>query len=209
LLTVYRYYNRKSVSGKKVLITGAASGIGRQMALGFAKHHAYLILWDIDKEGLANLAKEIRALSESCETAVVDVSDRPSVYVEAKTLLSRISSVDILINNAGIVQGKKFLSESWSEEEALRTIKVNTLAHFWSCKAFLPKMVELNSGHIVTIASVCGLPGAGPAGLSEYSASKAAAITFAETIRRELSIEKKIRNKNDNNLPGTYKHPTF
>jgi len=75
---------------------------------------------------------------------------------EAATLVKKdVGDVDILVNNAGIVSGKSFLECSDSQID--RTMKVNILAHFWTVKAFLPKMVERNSGHVVSIASSAGV----------------------------------------------------
>merc|ERR1712136_25981 len=98
-----------------------------------------------------------------------------------------IGEIDILVNNAGIVTGKPFLE---SEDSSIRkTMQVNSMAHFWTLKAFLPGMLERNDGHIVTIASAMGLVGA--PGLVDYCTSKFAAVGIAETIDVELYQMKK------------------
>jgi all-trans-retinol dehydrogenase (NAD+) len=90
--------------------------------------------------------------------------------------------VDIVVNSAGVVSGKPILE--LTDEQIERTFDVNTLALYWTCKAFLPGMVERRRGHLVTIASASGLIGV--AKLADYSASKWAAIGFDESLRVEL-----------------------
>jgi all-trans-retinol dehydrogenase (NAD+) len=165
--------------GNRVLITGAASGIGRRLALGSARRKAALVLWDVDGAGLERVALEIASEGGRAETAVVDVSRRGEVYPAARVLRD---PVDILINNAGVVSGKRFLE--LPDENIERTFAVNTLALFWMAKAFLPGMIERGRGHLVTIASASGLIGVPK--LSDYGASKWAAVGFDESLRMEL-----------------------
>lgn len=165
-----------------VLVTGAASGIGRLMALGAAARGARLTLWDRDGAGLVAVAKEIEAAGGNTATAVVDLTDRPGIQAEARRTLDSRGRVDILINNAGIVSGKPLLE--CSDEAIERTFQVNALANFWTVRAFLPAMLETGNGHIVTVASAAGL--AGTARLVDYSASKFAAVGFDESLRMEL-----------------------
>jgi all-trans-retinol dehydrogenase (NAD+) len=94
-----------------------------------------------------------------------------------------------LINNAGIVQGKSFLE--MSEQEASKTMVVNAESHFWTTKEFLPSMVERNSGHIVSVASMAGKTG--NLGQTDYCASKFAAVGFMEALSLEIAgMKKKI-----------------
>lgn len=174
----YIAYRPRSVAGKVVLITGGGSGIGRKMALRFAKLGARLVLWDLNKDGLAKVASEVAALGAKVSTNIVDVSNRELVYQTAK----EVGNVDILINNAGIVTGKNILD---SPDHLLeKTVQVNTISHFWTIKAFLPNMVKNNEGHIVTIASAAGLTGV--AGLVDYCASKFGAYGTAESLYMEV-----------------------
>lgn len=161
-----------TLRGARVLITGAASGIGRLMALKAQAAGAQVIVWDRDADGLA-------ALPPTMQTAVVDVTDRQAVYAAA----AATPDVDVLILNAGVVSGRRLLD--LPDEAIERTMDVNVLALFWCTKAFLPGMVARNRGHIVTIAS---LVGATPVpGLTDYVASKHAALGFADTLRTELA----------------------
>jgi len=177
-------YRPRTVRGKSVLITGGGSGIGRLMAIDFAARGARIILWDVNEPGMKAVQEEIVAAGNECTIAAVDVSNRELVYSQAAKLDNR---VDVLINNAGIVTGKRFLE--CPDELMVKTMNVNTLAHFWTIKAFLPKMMEANDGHVVTIASAAGLGGV--AGLVDYCASKFGAVGLAEALYMELRRVKK------------------
>ncbi len=170
------------IVGATVLITGAASGLGRQLALRFDRLGARLVLWDVDAERLAVVADEIRARSgrEPC-AAPVDVSNPEAVRRSAAEALAA-GPVDILVNNAGIVSGGLLLD--LTDAQIARTFAVNTLALFWTTRAFLPDMIHRGRGHIVTIASAGGLVGASR--LTDYAASKHAAVGFDESLRAEL-----------------------
>jgi all-trans-retinol dehydrogenase (NAD+) len=170
-------------AGQTVLITGAASGLGRLLARGAAKAGAGLVLWDINDRGLDAVARDLRdAGAPWVHSSVVDVSDRAAVYTAAAALAAVSRSVDILVNNAGIVTGRPLLEIPDDRIEA--TFAVNTLALYWTTKAFLPDMIRRGRGHIVTIASAAGLVGV--ARQADYSASKHAAVGFDESLRAEL-----------------------
>ncbi|XP_042318841.1 epidermal retinol dehydrogenase 2-like [Sceloporus undulatus] len=174
---------KKNVVGEIVLITGAGSGIGRLMALKFARLGATLVLWDINLEGNKETAKLARKIgAERVHDYICDCSKRKEIYGTADQVKKEVGDVSILINNAGIVTGKKFLD--CPDLLIEKTIEVNTMAHFWTVKAFLPAMVASNHGHVVTIASSAGLIGV--TGLADYCASKFAAVGFAESLAVEL-----------------------
>jgi all-trans-retinol dehydrogenase (NAD+) len=171
--------------GKNVLITGAASGIGCVLAHELAREGSNLILWDIAHPELKAVTEELRMGGANVFPYYPDVSDREAVYATAKQTMEECGPCDVLINNAGVVNGKPILEAS--DAEIRRTFDVNTLALFWTVRAFLPSMVERNSGHIVTIASAGGLVAAPR--LTDYSASKFAAVGFDEALRLELGRE--------------------
>ncbi len=174
----YLKYRPISVTNKKVLITGGGSGIGRLMAIEFAKKGAEVFIWDLNQAGMADTEQAIAALGGKCKSFRVDVTKRDEVYQTAK----EIGALDILVNNAGIVTGKSVLD--CEDEKMALTMQVNTISHFWTIKAFLPGMLERNSGNITTIASlagVCGVPG-----LLDYCASKFGAVGLAEALFMEL-----------------------
>ncbi|KYO26071.1 epidermal retinol dehydrogenase 2 [Alligator mississippiensis] len=179
---------KKNVTGEIVLITGAGSGIGRLMALKFAHLGAVLVLWDVNREGnkeTGRLAKEVGAVS--IHTYTCDCSKKQEIYEYADKVKKEVGDVSILINNAGIVSGKKFLD--CPDSLVQKTIEVNTMAHFWTYKAFLPAMIASNHGHLVSIASSAGLTGA--SGLADYCSTKFAAVGFAESIDVEMHALKK------------------
>ena len=165
--------------GARVLITGGGSGIGRLMALEAARRGAAeVILWDLSEERASAVAGEIARSGGSASTAVVDVSDRTAVAEAAE----RTGAIDVLINNAGIVTGADLLDAA--DEQIQRTFEVNTLALYWTTRAFLPAMRERDRGVVVTIGSAAGLLGI--AKQTDYSASKFAAFGFTESLRNEL-----------------------
>lgn len=188
-LTVSNLFKkRKSVQGQIVLITGGGSGLGRLMAHRFAKLGAIPVIWDINEEGAKKVAEECQAFGKNkAYYYKVDLSKYQDVYAVADKVKEQVGVVDILINNAGIVTGKKLLDSS--EALITKTFEVNSLALFWTAKAFLPEMINRNKGHLVTISSMAGLIGV--CGLADYCGSKFAAFGFHESIRFELFKTKK------------------
>ncbi|XP_021168543.1 epidermal retinol dehydrogenase 2 isoform X1 [Fundulus heteroclitus] len=174
---------KKNITGEVVLITGAGSGIGRLMTKEFATRGTVLVLWDINEEGLKETTKLAKSVGASrAYYFVCDCSNKNEVYRVADQVKREVGDVSILVNNAGIVTGKKFMDAPDSLIE--KTMEVNTMAHFWTYKAFLPAMIANNHGHLVSIASSAGLIGVN--GLADYCASKFAAVGFAESVGLEL-----------------------
>ncbi|MBT5616254.1 MAG: SDR family oxidoreductase [Microbacteriaceae bacterium] len=173
----------QSFEAQHVLITGAGSGIGRLMALGATQRGAaHVVLWDRDLSAAQSVVQEISALGGAASAYKVDISQRAAVMKTASTVLEKIGHLDVLINNAGIVIGKKFLE--LDESDVTSTYAVNTLALYWTTAAFLRGMLERDTGRVVTIASAAGL--AGSSKLTDYSGSKFAAAGFMESLRAEL-----------------------
>ena len=165
----------------RVLVTGAAKGMGRELSRRVLAAGGHVIAWDMDAEALASLHDDAAALPGTVETAVVDVTDRERVEQAAL----EVGPVDILVNNAGIVRGG-FLTEAQPRDIEL-VMNVNTMSLFWVTRAFLPAMVERNSGHIVTIASSAGLVPLRSA--VSYTTSKHAAVGFHDSLRQELRTQ--------------------
>ncbi|GAB1482653.1 3-ketoacyl-ACP reductase [Treponema sp.] len=172
----------KSIQNQLALVTGGASGIGRLVALGLAEKGARVAIWDLNEAALRSLEAEARSRGLVIKGYLCDVSNRAQVYERATELTADMGPLDILINNAGVVSGSKFLETS--DEKIEKTMQVNTLSLFWTAKAFLPAMIERDQGHLVTISSAAGIVGV--TGLADYSASKFAAFGFDEAIRMEL-----------------------
>ncbi|MDR3249433.1 MAG: SDR family oxidoreductase [Treponema sp.] len=180
----------KSVKDAVVLITGGGSGIGRLMALDFASRGAKVVIWDLNDQSIKLVEDEAAQKGVTVRGMLCDVSRREDVYRQAENIVKELGPVDILINNAGVVSGKPMLETP--DDRIEKTMQVNVLALFWTAKAFLPRMIERNTGHIVTISSAAGLIGV--RGLADYCASKFAAYGFDESIRMELRRSKsKVR----------------
>lgn len=181
------YTKTKSVVGKNIVITGGGFGLGRLMAQKFAQRGGQVVVLDINQQ---HMDETVRLINESNDSLLggkahsyyCDVSDRSSVYSVAKQIENDVGPVDILIMNAGIVNGGTILN--LKDEAIIRCFNINTLSHFWLIKAFLPSMMERNNGHIVSIDSVASYYGT--YNLSDYSASKAASHKLQESIDFEL-----------------------
>lgn len=187
LLFVPSSFRRKNVQGQTVLITGAGSGLGRLMSIQFAKLGCTLVLLDVNERGNEETASQVREFGATVHAFTCDLSKREDIYRVAEQAKSDVGDVDILINNAGIVTGKKFLE--CPDSLIIKTMDVNINAHFWTVKSFLPAMLRRNKGHIVTVSSAAGHFGANS--LADYCASKFAAYGFDESIRVEISALKK------------------
>ncbi|MDR1419620.1 MAG: SDR family oxidoreductase [Treponema sp.] len=172
----------KSVKDKLVLVTGGGSGIGRLMALDFARRGGRVVIWDLSQKAIDQAVEEARKEGLEISGMICDVTNRLAVYSCAETLTGRAGPVDVLVNNAGIVNGKTLLDTA--DENIEKIMDVNSLSLFWTAKAFLPSMLERNTGHIVTVSSAAGLVGI--SGLADYCASKFAAFGFNEAVRMEM-----------------------
>lgn len=170
------------LAGKRVLITGAASGLGRLMAQKIGSRGGRLILWDIDQPELATTEAELTEAGFQVLTDLCDLGDPAEIRRASARVLAEVGSVDVLINNAGVVTGKHFVDST--EEEIERTLGVNALAPIRTVRAFLPSMIAHNRGHIVNISSAAGIVGG--ARLVDYCASKFALFGFDEALRIDL-----------------------
>lgn len=176
-----------SLPGSTVVITGGASGIGLGLATEAARRGASVVLWDRDASALDAAVTAVdavrRGAARAARAQVVDVTDREAVRAAAAQAIEETGGIDVLVNNAGVVSGKPLAD--LTEDDVRRTFEVNTLALYWVTQAFLDHMVERGRGHVVTIASASGLIGV--ARLTDYSASKWAAVGFDESLRAEMA----------------------
>ena len=165
-----------------VLITGASSGIGRCLAVDFAKRGAVVIGCGRSQERLDRTLNEVRRASPSSTMIPCDVGNRQEVQSMVVKVLADFGKIDILINNAGIGMRKPFAETSVDTiEEIMRT---NYLGMVYCTHAVLPSMIARGSGHIVNISSVAGI--IGTLNLSGYCASKFAMNGFSECLYYEL-----------------------
>ena len=171
------------LQGKNCLITGAASGIGRQLALGLAKEGMNLYITDINLQRLEELKKEIEQLGVKVFIGLCDVSKFEDYQKISTDFDSKLGDLDLLINNAGI-SGGGFI-EDYELEDWKKILDVNLWGVIYALKVFLPKMLERGSGHIVNTAS-----GAGIVGLPNhlhYVASKFAVVGISEGLYAEIA----------------------
>ncbi len=172
-----------SFKNKKVLVTGAASGIGflmGKMALERGANH--LIMWDINEQNLKETSLKLIEQGFSVSTHVVNVMDKEAVEQSANKVLEEQNGIDILINNAGIIVGGAFADHSYNDIE--NTMGVNSLGLMYTARAFLPSMINQNFGRIVNIASAAGL--SPNPGMTVYAGSKWAAVGWSDSLRLEL-----------------------
>lgn len=165
--------------GKRVLITGAASGIGRAMAERFAEAGSELVLVDIQKEKLDDLASELKAFKVEVKSYKVDLSKRKQIgrlwdYLES-------SMPDVLINNAGIYPFRDFTDIDDQHYQQVMDINLNSV--FWMCQNFI-KMRGKQGGIIVNVGSIEALLPF-KKDLSHYSTSKAGVIALTRALANE------------------------
>ena len=181
---------------KNVVITGAGSGLGRGLALNFAKMGWRVAVSDINMQRAEESLNLVRRAGGSGITVGCDVTKSEAVECLADEVIARMGSVDILINNAGVpVAGlmEKISIDDWKYE-----IDIMLMSAVYGCKSFIPILKKQGWGQIVNVASAAGifsLPEMAP-----YNVTKAAVISLSETLRAELR---------GNNIGVTVVCPTF
>ncbi|WP_175691204.1 SDR family oxidoreductase [Burkholderia anthina] len=175
--------NQIELSGRVVVITGGARGIGYAVAQRALRSGAAVSLWDVDGERLARSQRELSELG-AVSTVIVELTDEASVDAAATVTFERHGAIDVLINSAGITGGNGVTWEL-SPEVWRRVIDVNLIGSYLTCRAVVPRMLEKGYGRIVNIASVAGKEGNPNA--SHYSASKAGLIGLTKSLGKELA----------------------
>ncbi|GEL06629.1 3-ketoacyl-ACP reductase [Salisediminibacterium halotolerans] len=172
----------QSLQGKKVLITGGSRGIGRATALYLADEGAELALIASSENSFTDIKKELDERGAKYVTAAADISDEKAVEGAVGYIKQQLGSVDILINNAGVIAHGKF--HETSADEFRRLLDVNVMGIVHVTQQVLPMMIEQNQGDIINIASMAGVKGS--PGASAYSASKFAVIGLSESLMQEV-----------------------
>jgi NAD(P)-dependent dehydrogenase (short-subunit alcohol dehydrogenase family) len=176
--------NVSDLRGKTVLVTGAASGIGRETALAFARRGADLVVCDVDEGGCGRTAEDARALGRMASAHAVDVADAERMRAFADAVHAEVEAVDILVNNAGVGLGGGFLDTSLEDWQWIIGINLCGVVH--GCHFFVPRMAaRRRGGHVVNIASAAAFV-AGEA-LCAYSTTKFAILGLSESLRDELA----------------------
>ena len=169
------------LEGRRALVTGAASGIGRAVAVRFAAEGARVALLDMADSGVT--AEEIGAVGGRAVSLVVDVTDAAAVHEAVARAAAEIGTIDIAVNAAGIWYATPIAETDPAVFD--RIVDTNLKGTFYVCRAVVPGMIEAGAGHIVNIAS-----GAGVIGLSQssaYAASKGGVILLTRSLGTELA----------------------
>ena len=167
--------------GKVVIVTGGAQGIGKEIALGFSKEKAKVVIFDVNRDSLAQTEKELSAYSEALGLPV-DVVSLDDVEKNINKVIDKFSRVDILVNNAGITRDSLVLR--LSENDWDKVLAVNLKGAFNCIKSSAKFMVKQRYGRIINISSIIGIMG--NPGQVNYGASKAALIGVTKTLSKEL-----------------------
>ncbi len=172
----------ESVTGLNAVVTGASSGIGRALALRFARGGAKVALVARRADRLDELAREIAAAGGEALVVACDVADRAESLAAVDRVLQHFGHVDILVNNAGYGHHRRFLD--WDLDDIERMMRVNYFGALYWTKALLPQMVARGKGWLVFVASVAGKLGVPEE--SAYAASKFAMVGLAEALSYEV-----------------------
>lgn len=174
----------KLLADKSTLVTGATRGIGRGIALEFAKQGANVAFtYRSSEEAAQSLCKEIEALGVKALGIKSDAASMESTEGVVKEMVEAFGAIDVIVNNAGITKDNLLLR--MSEEQFNQVIQTNLNSVFNTTKAAMRQMLRQRSGSLITISSVVGLTG--NAGQANYAASKAGAIGFTKSVAKEVA----------------------
>ncbi len=172
---------------KKTLVTGATAGIGKEIALMFARHGASVAIFGTNADRAAQVLQELeksRQFPEQKFTAVlVDVSAKAAVDEAIQKIVADSGPIDVLVNNAGITRDGLLMK--MSEEDWDKVIAVNLKSVYNTCQALVRSMIKARAGKIINISSVVGLMG--NAGQVNYAASKSGIIGFTQSLAKEVA----------------------
>ena len=172
-----------TLAGKKAVVTGAGSGIGRQIALRFSAAGAAVAVCDVVREAADQVASEIVGAGGQARAYAIDVSDFAAVQQLCERVAADLGGIDVLVNNAGITRDNLLLR--MSEQEFDRVIAVNLKGTFNLTKACFRGMMKNRWGRIINIASIIGQMG--NAGQANYAAAKAGIVGFTKSTAKELA----------------------
>ena len=173
---------RMRLEGRTAVITGAAGGIGRAIAVSLARRGCHLALADVDEAGMAGTAELVRAHGVRVTRHRLDVADRAAVAGFPAQVAAEHPGVDVLVNNAGVAVGGTF--EQVSEEDFEWLFEINFWGVVRMTRAFLPALRASGDARVVNLSSVFGL--VAPPEQVAYAASKFAVRGFSEALRHEL-----------------------
>ena len=169
------------LDGKTALVTGGGRGIGQAIALRFAREGARVAIVGPHKETLADTVSKGRGI----EPIVGDVTKKQDVDRALDAFIGKFQRIDILVNNAGGIDPKPFFDKSGADW--MRILELNLVSAFLCAQAAAKPMLAAKSGKIVNITSVRGLEHCGREPIMDYSAAKAALISFTMTLAKQLA----------------------
>ena len=173
----------KLLENKVALVTGAARGIGKAIALELAKNGANIAFTDLNRnEAMEATEAELAALGVKCIGYASNAADFEQTHEVVKQILADFGKIDILVNNAGITKDGLMMRMSEAQWDAVHTVNLKSAFNF--IHAVIPSMASQRSGSIINISSVVGV--SGNAGQCNYSASKAGMIGLAKSIAKEM-----------------------
>ena len=171
------------LTDKTALVTGAARGIGKAVALKFASEGANIALTDLKMdENFENTIKEIEAYGVKVKGYASNAADFEDTHVVVKQIVEDFGRIDILVNNAGITRDGLLLRMSEQQWDMVLTVNLKSAFNF--CHAVVPVMTRQKGGSIINMSSIVGING--NAGQCNYSASKAGMIGLAKSIAKEM-----------------------
>jgi NAD(P)-dependent dehydrogenase (short-subunit alcohol dehydrogenase family) len=173
----------EELKGKVAAVTGAASGLGRAMALAFASEGMHVALCDVDEAGLALTQDQVTALGVKTFSMRTDVSSQKEVSEFAERTTKELKAIHVVCNNAGVALS----GAVWENEEAewQWILGVNLWGVVHGVRAFAPRLIAQDAGHIVNTASVAGLICA--PGMGAYCVSKHAVVALSESLHHDLA----------------------
>lgn len=174
------------LEGKLAVITGAATGIGRSIALLFAEEGARLVIADVNEEDARKTVADIESRGGSASFVGTDVSKAAEVEALMAHAAETMGGIDVIVNNAGLQRSGSVTDFPESEWDSL--MSVNPKSCFFGAKYGVPHLLKRGRGSIVNMASIAGLKGG--AGMTAYSASKGAIIAFTRALAAELAPHK-------------------
>lgn len=175
----------KTVDDKVVVITGAASGIGRALSLDVARRGALVAVSDVDEAGLAQTVDLLKAAgAREIRSDRLDVADRAAVTAYAEAVAEQLGRVNVVVNNAGVALSGDVEDLEYDDMEWIIGINFWGVVH--GTKAFLPHLIASGDGHVVNLSSLFGLISV--PGQSMYNASKYAVRGFTEALREEMIV---------------------
>ncbi|WP_298197568.1 SDR family oxidoreductase [Novosphingobium sp.] len=174
-----------AVRGKVAVVTGAASGIGRAIAMSLAARGCHLALADVNEAGLHETAARLGSVVR-ISLHRIDVSDRAAVAAFPDRVVAAHGGVDILVNNAGVALGGRFDQVTEADFDWLLSINFHGLVSM--TRAFLPRLEQRPESRIVNLSSIFGI--IAPPGQAAYAASKFAVRGFSEALRNELAMSR-------------------